>query len=63
MEGSGIVKAIGRGVKKVKNNDKVILHWIKGKGIQSATPEYVCNGKRLMLGGLQLFNICNRIRE
>ena len=52
-EGSGVVKAIGPGVKKIKKGDKVILHWIKGRGIQSDTPEYVYNGKKINAGGLQ----------
>jgi len=55
-EGSGIVKAIGPGVKKIKKEDKVILHWIKGKGIQSDTPEYVCNGKKINAGWVTTFN-------
>ncbi len=34
-EGSGIVVEVGKGVKKVKKNDKVILGWIKGNGINA----------------------------
>ena len=39
-EGSGVVLNIGPGVKKVKKNDNVVLHWIKSNGIQSETPKY-----------------------
>lgn len=34
-EGSGVVQAIGPGVKKVAVNDRVVLTWIKGKGADS----------------------------
>ena len=34
-EGYGIVEEIGKSVKKVKKDDKVILSWIKGYGTQS----------------------------
>ena len=37
-EGSGIVLDIGPGVKKVSPGDKVVLHWMKGSGIDAATP-------------------------
>lgn len=32
-EGSGIVEAVGSGVKKVKPEDNVVLTWIKGSGV------------------------------
>ncbi len=31
-EGSGVVKAVGEGVAKVKSGDRVVLSWIKGEG-------------------------------
>ena len=39
-EGSGVVERVGPGVTTVKKWDKVVLHWRKGEGIQSATPKY-----------------------
>ena len=53
-EGSGIVLEIGPKVKKVKPKDRVVLHWIKGSGIQSDTPIYYSGKKELMPDGLQL---------
>ena len=44
-EGSGIVVDIGSDVKKIKKGDKVILHWIKGSGIESETPKYYYRNK------------------
>lgn len=39
-EGSGIVEAIGSGVKKVKPGDKVVLTWIKGEGADVPSCQY-----------------------
>jgi len=39
-EGSGIVKAIGPGVSKVKPGDHVVLTWIKGRGIDAPATVY-----------------------
>ena len=44
---------VGPGVKFVKPDDLVVLHWRLGKGIQSETPKYY-NLKKLMLDGLLL---------
>ena len=49
-EGSGIVQKIGPGVTKVKEGDKVILHWRKGSGIESNFPSYMM-GDRKLSGG------------
>ena len=45
-EGSGVVEKIGEGVKRVKAGDHVVLHWRKGSGIESNTPNYFWNGKK-----------------
>jgi len=55
-EGSGIVEKIGPRVKKVKEKDKVILHWIKSNGIQSKTPKYILNKKTINAGWVTTFN-------
>jgi len=39
-EGHGEVVECGQGVTKVKDGDKVVLHWRKSPGINSATPTY-----------------------
>ena len=37
-EGSGVVMAIGPGVRQVKTGDKVVLHWRKSLGIEATPP-------------------------
>ena len=39
-EGSGTVLELGEGVTTVKKDDRVVLHWRQGAGIQSSTPIY-----------------------
>lgn len=39
-EGSGIVEAVGSGVKKVKAGDRLVLTWIKGSGIDVPAAVY-----------------------
>jgi S-(hydroxymethyl)glutathione dehydrogenase/alcohol dehydrogenase len=39
-EGCGIVEKTGEGVTRVKPGDKVVLHWRKAAGIESACPTY-----------------------
>lgn len=55
-EGSAVVLNVGPGVKKVKKNDKVVLHWIKSNGIQSETPKYYLNNKIVNAGWVTTFN-------
>lgn len=55
-EGVGKVMEIGPGVKKVKKDDKVILTWIKGEGIQSEPPKYLLNNKIINAGFVTTFN-------
>jgi S-(hydroxymethyl)glutathione dehydrogenase/alcohol dehydrogenase len=49
-EASGTVVAVGPGVRQVKANDKVVLHWRKGLGIEAETPHYVWEGKKVNAG-------------
>ena len=39
-EGGGIVEDVGVGVQYVKRGDRVVIHWRKGKGIESQCPKY-----------------------
>ena len=55
-EGSGEVIQIGPDVSKVKKGDKVILHWMKGSGIQSETPSFFLNEKLINAGWVTTFN-------
>jgi Zn-dependent alcohol dehydrogenase len=55
-EASGTVLAIGPGVKHVKIGDKVVLHWRKGLGIESETPHFVWEGRKVNAGWITTFN-------
>lgn len=55
-EGSGTVTEVGPGVRHVKPGDTVVLHWRKGLGIESATPTYSWNGKKVNAGWVTTFN-------
>lgn len=55
-EGSGEVVAVGGGVRFVKPKDKVVLHWRKGQGIESATPVYHWHGRQVNAGWITTFN-------
>ncbi len=55
-EGSGIVLDVGAGVSKVVPGDHVVLHWMKGSGIDAATPFYMRSGKRVNAGWITTFN-------
>jgi len=49
-EGCGIVVSTGQGVTKVKPKDKVVMHWMKGDGIESSFPKYQYNGSEITSG-------------
>ncbi len=55
-EGSGIVEKIGEGVTTVKSGDHVVLHWRKSAGIESVTPQYLWNGKKVNSGWVTTFS-------
>ena len=55
-EGSGIVLEVGAGVKTVRPGDHVVLHWRQGDGIQSDTPCYTWNGRKVNAGWVTTFN-------
>jgi Zn-dependent alcohol dehydrogenase len=55
-EGVGTVIDVGPGVKKVDKNDHVILHWMKGAGIDSEVPLYKYNDEIVNAGWVTTFN-------
>jgi len=55
-EGSGIVVDVGPGVKTVKKDDHVVMHWRPSNGIQSETPVYDWQGKKVNAGWVTTFN-------
>ncbi len=55
-EGSGVVQKIGPGVSTIKEGDHVVLHWRPSAGIQSPTPIYDWDGKKVNAGWVTTFN-------
>ena len=55
-EGSGIVVETGQGVTNVKKDDHVVLHWMKGDGINSPTPKYKWGNRIVNAGWVTTFN-------
>ena len=55
-EGSGIVLDMGPGVATVKKGDHVVLHWRPSDGLQSQTPTYLWEGKKVNAGWVTTFN-------
>ena len=55
-EGCGVVEDIGTKVSTVKPGDTVVLHWMKGSGIESELPVYKRRGKKLNAGKVTTFN-------
>jgi S-(hydroxymethyl)glutathione dehydrogenase/alcohol dehydrogenase len=55
-EGSGTVLDVGPGVRSVKRDDRVVMHWRPGAGLQSETPIYRWNGRQVNAGWVTTFN-------
>ena len=55
-EGSGIVMETGQGVKTVKKGDHVVMHWRPTDGLQSDTPTYLWDGRKVNAGWVTTFN-------
>lgn len=55
-EASGVVQAVGPGVRFVKPEDHVVLHWRKSQGIESMPPRYTWKGKQVNAGLIATFN-------
>ena len=64
-EGSGIVLDIGPGVTRVEKSDHVVMHWMKGAGIEAPTAKYGWGDKWVNAGWVTTFNdrsICSENR-
>ncbi len=55
-EGIGYVVEVGPQVSKISKGDKVLLHWMKSKGIESNVPIYEWKSKKLNAGLVTTFN-------
>lgn len=55
-EGSGVVEAIGAGVTKVGRGDRVILTWIRSRGLDAAGTQYRFGPHVLNAGPVTTFN-------
>lgn len=55
-EGSGTVVAVGPGVRRMRAGDRVVLHWRKATGIESAPPVYGWRGRTVNAGWITTFN-------
>ncbi len=55
-EGCGTVLSVGPGVKTLSKGDLVVLHWRKGVGIESQTPNYIWRGNKVNAGWVTTFN-------
>ncbi len=55
-EGAGVVVDAGPGVRKVKYGDHVVLHWMKGAGIEAETPQFSCKGSPINAGRVTTFS-------
>lgn len=55
-EASATVLAIGPGVRHVKPDDKAVLHWRKGPGIEAETARYQWQGRQVNAGWVTTFN-------
>ena len=55
-EGSGWVVDIGPGVTKVNVGENVVMHWLRGSGIQSDTPHYFRDSVKVNAGWVTTFN-------
>ncbi len=64
-EATGIVLDKHKSVKKIKKGDKVILSWIKSKGIQSKNPVYFCKDtkKKINSGSVTTFSNYSIVSE
>jgi len=62
-EGAGEVVDIGPGVRKVKAGDHVVLHWMKGSGIDSAPPRFEGEDGTVSAGWVTTFSQLTVVSE
>jgi S-(hydroxymethyl)glutathione dehydrogenase/alcohol dehydrogenase len=62
-EGSGIVREVGDGVKKVRPGDTVILSWLRGSGANVAGSRYRWHGRDVNSGAITTFSRFSIISE
>lgn len=62
-EGFGQVIEVGPGVRYVKKNDMVVLHWKPGKGIEAINPQYKSMGKIINAGKVTTFSNLTIVSE
>ena len=62
-EATGIVIKICQDVTKVKPNDKVVLGWIRGKGIDAGGSIYKLGNKTINAGGITTFSDYSVVSE
>lgn len=55
-EGAGVVVEVGQGVRKVRPGDHVVLHWMKGSGIDATPPTCFLHGRSINAGGVTTFS-------
>src|SRR5215471_975693 len=55
-EGGGEVLEVGPGVRKVRPGDRVVMHWVKGSGIDSLPPRFNHKGRALSAGWVTTFS-------
>ena len=55
-EGCATVLEVGEGVRTVKKGDKAVMHWRPSNAIQSETPTYMWQGRKVNAGWVTTFN-------
>lgn len=62
-EGIGLVREVGKGVTKVKPNQRVLLSWMKGSGADINQTIYQWNGRNVNSGAITTFSRYSIISE
>jgi S-(hydroxymethyl)glutathione dehydrogenase/alcohol dehydrogenase len=62
-EGGGVVREIGPEVTRVKPDDRVVMHWRPGRGIEARPPVCSWRGQRCNAGWITTFNRYSIVTE